>query len=348
MRFRVLKFRFTTPIHLATARGDYIKGHRYLHSDSLYAAIIQSWATLGMTSVLEAYNQGALNFAFSSLFPFVESSTNEPIFFLPRPSQTLQKDPESSLQQQQKLRKDYKRIEWVDVKLFKEWQEDPNTPMLKADHLKGRYLTAANWGVDNEDFMYTQMEPKVTITRDIQESTPYYLERLCFEKGSGWYGLFNGSEEAWKVVQSALLFLEEEGLGTDRHQGNGKFKVYCAPSDEAKIFHRLLQSKSTTNYYYNLSLYNPSKLDAIETLLGAPQEATFVGYHLVKRGGWLTTYPYQTLRKQPIHFFKEGSILRFMDTKPSPWDGARVNVAPQEHPHPVWRVGQSLFIPINF
>lgn len=365
MGLKLIKFKFTTPIHLATERSDYIIGQSFLHSDSLYAAIMQAWSILGMQDSLDAIfrnnsKEGQLDFTLSSCFPYTTSIGKNTVFFLPRIFKPLSFSENCNQPEDRtKYRKDLKKIEWLDVELFKRFIQasidDKENAIIKDwSHLNGKYLTEADILPRDkqgnvlafEDFIYKDLEPKVAISRTAQESTPYYLERLYFKPNSGLYCLFEGTEKSWKAVQAAIMFLQEEGLGTDRSQGNGKFKVCLGTEKEVAPFKEMMDVNIDTDYYCNLSLYNPNTNTNMETLLG--NDDAYVGYELLKRGGWITTTPYLTLRKKSLYMFKEGSVLKF-DKHPKE-AGATVDVRPSNitTKHPIWRAGRSFFIPVKF
>jgi len=46
-RSEIIKFTFKTPLHIGTVRADYSISSSLVHSDTLYAAIIQAWSLLG-------------------------------------------------------------------------------------------------------------------------------------------------------------------------------------------------------------------------------------------------------------------------------------------------------------
>lgn len=358
MVLKVIKFRFTTPLHLSKARADYIDSYTHWHSDGWYAAIMQAWAVLGMHAPLKRLHEqdGVLDFTLSSLFPYATDTSDQTVFFLPRPM--VNQEPllaESLLDERDERRKALKKWTWVELERFGQCTQDSQQPWIhKWSELKGAYLTNRTLPPVLEDgaLLHRVLAPKVTIDPTTGESTPYYLERLYFEKGCGWYGLFEGSEERWQEVQAAILLLGQEGIGTDRHTGNGKFEVCLATDEETGLFQRLFETKEPSSYYCNLSLYNPPNFEVLQDALAPPKEDA-IGYQLIKRGGWITTPPYHALRRRPLYFFKEGSVLFFPDGQNPNRTGAICDVRPKvaedtsylQTNHPIWRVGKSFFVP---
>jgi CRISPR/Cas system CSM-associated protein Csm4 (group 5 of RAMP superfamily) len=80
-------------------------------------------------------------------------------------------------------------------------------------------------------------------------------------------------------------------------------------------------------------------------------------FELIRRGGWITTQPYMTYRKKSIQMFREGSVFSLPKTRAvvenSFKAGKTVDLRPElpegmkQVEHPVWRVGKSIFIPVN-
>jgi CRISPR type III-A-associated RAMP protein Csm4 len=67
-----------------------------------------------------------------------------------------------------------------------------------------------------------------------------------------------------------------------------------------------------------------------------------VAYELVRRGGWITSAPYNTLRKNAIYAFSAGSVLSGNHV------GKIVDLAPKGLiNHPVWRCGKTIVLPIK-
>jgi CRISPR-associated protein Csm4 len=78
-----------------------------------------------------------------------------------------------------------------------------------------------------------------------------------------------------------------------------------------------------------------------------------VSYDFARRGGWITTPPFNAYRKNVIYAFMPGSVFslkldddvdikgKIVDLKPD------VTFGEQKPEHPIWRNGKSIFIPIK-
>ncbi len=80
-------------------------------------------------------------------------------------------------------------------------------------------------------------------------------------------------------------------------------------------------------------------------------KSNIIAYDFTRRGGWVTTYPYNTLRKNAIYGFLPGSMFSKEANSPCVPIGKIVDLNPdmgEESPeHPVWRNGKAIMIPIN-
>jgi CRISPR-associated protein Csm4 len=344
---KLFKLRFTTPLHLASNRADYVQSQLQLHSDTLYAAIVQTWSLLGMATLIDSLeaNKGKPNFTLSSAFPYTVQNGKD-IYFFPRPHKTFNLREVSMRKISEEYRKEIKKIEWLDADYFQKQCEELNGCSFPAIALKGKYLSDV---LVDKNFIESSVEPKVTVQRVQGDAVPYYIERLYFKNDehteSGLYFLFEGEETDFYAVKLALDILQYEGFGTDRNIGNGKFELTCV--DEHPMLEQIKLLKSMPpQYAVNLSLYNPSSKEELTSVL--PQDDANVAYELVQRGGWITSPEYNTLKKKSLFFFKEGSILKTNATDIGHTVDIRpfINNSPMTS-HSVWRVGKSFLVPCS-
>lgn len=344
MALKIFEFYFTSPLHIATVGLEYANSSRQLHSDTLYAAILQMWATLGMDSALAEIEKanGQIPFTLSSLFPFTQYEGKK-IRFLPRIFKPF--DP-TYMRQNVRYMKKFKDIEWMEEDYFFEHIEQKMGTKPQLNHIRGGgYLSKKPI---NSRFMHGDIMPRVKVSRSNEDAEPFYMERLYFTEGSGFYCLFDGDDIAYQQVKKALSILQEEGIGTDRNIGNGKFTL--KESIDLKKWEAVFANTKNAKYFANLSLFNPNETQINDLL----KDKERTGYDLCKRGGWITTEPHQTLRKKSLYMFKEGSV--FTSSNPLYTAGVSVNVAPDNSllpsykhiHHPIWRVGKSFFVPVHF
>lgn len=327
-KFRIYKLHFTTPLHLGDARDDYSISLKTVQSDSMYAALTSCLAKIGK----EIPVGGDLGFAISNLFPYYQESVDaKPVFFFPRPlGQSLPTT--QNLSSAKKIRK----VKWLDLDYFQkvlngttlfESEED-----LKSIHK--HYLTCQRI---QDDFIKSEIMPRVNVSRaGNEEARPFYLDRLFFRDNSGLFFIACGDTS---LLDVALDVLSTEGIGTDRNVGNGFFEY-----DVSEIE---LSLPTNTNLALSLSTFIPSSKEELDTLL----EGSRVAYELIRRGGWITTNPYNSYRKNAIYAFDTASVfsasLSTIEVR-----GAIVDLSPKKDfeptlTHPIWRCGKSIFIPLK-
>lgn len=339
--FTVIRLNIDHAIHLGSFREDYESSEIMLHSDALYAAIIQAWCSQGIAHPLVSQTQLAETpdprFVISSLFPFFRPPENaEPVYFFPIPVSGIPLKDEA-------LRDKIKHIQWLDTEQFRNLLETGYLKHEKDDFIQGKFYTG-NPGFDR-NFMQKALHPRVYVPRlgetddkenPIRDTVIFYLERLFFKAGSGLFCLAQFDDDQIKAeVEAAFSYLQYEGLGTDRHVGHGQFS--CNPMEAFQYFDGL----PVSDYALNLSLFCPESATQLSAMLD-PGRSRFT---LLKRGGWITTEPDLSVRKDSIYMFREGSIFKTGQTTA----GKTVDLRPAVlgDGHPVWRVGKSLFLPLK-
>lgn len=324
----IIRLTFVTPLHIANQRSDYSISETFIHSDTLYSAIISAWSNLGLNSYIPESANFPLPFTLSSLFPYV-CVEDEYIYFLPRPACF---HPDVPID----LNKKVKKIEYFDSSYFKLLQEGKNIEI--QEHLiKSQFYTDKKIPLA----LYERSEqPRVKISRSYKPAEPFYIERIFFHEHAGLYFFIQYDDDTvLQAIQYALDYLKDEGIGTDRNVGNGKFTWELEPN--ADIIHF---ENTESPYALNLSVYVPENH---QTITSALDENTY--FSIITRGGWITSYPYLSLRKKYIRAIKEGSVLKL----PLGSKGRIVDITPDKDKlpdkniHPIYRVGKSLWVPIK-
>ena len=327
--FNVYKLYFTSPLHLGDAREDYGISLRTIASDSLYAALISCLAKLGADVPVN----GDLGCTISSLFPFYqkEKESNAVLFF-PKPLKQTLPTSDKAVEERKKV----KKVAWLDAQAFskilngKQLFDDAT-----IDNIQGEYLTDKE--ID-KDFICSQVSARVTVSRDGQkDAKPFYMDRIMFKGYSGLYFIAIGDVS---LLEKALNLLQHEGIGTDRNVGNGYFE-YENPSIEIDV-------PDDAEFAMSLSSFVPESKEQLQQMIASDE----VAYDFQRRGGWITTPPHNTLRKNVIYAFTAASVFKLhsnglttlgkvdIDLKPEiSWDD-KLN-------HPVWRCGRALLLPIK-
>lgn len=353
MKLKLIELYFDTPLHLGTPREDYASSESTLHSDALSAAIIQAWAEMGLDKALDQIGAasdafGHLPFVLSSMFPFTETNNKKrsKVYFFPRIRKAF--NPRINARSDLYLhKKTIKDLQWMDLEYFDAHIHTAKGCLPDFNHIRGEYLSHER--ID-PTFISSEAQPRVTVSRMGLDSNPFYTERLFFSQGSGLFFLYAEEDDAsWPLVQAALEFLSESGIGTDRNVGNGKFHFTVA--DEHPIIDKFQAwSLMPADHVTNLSLYNPSDSEIFQESLASP----YVGYELIKRGGWISMPPFLSLRKRSVFMLGEGSIFHDPNQQLLPMEGAIVNIRPNTQeigrpiPYGIWRSGKSLFVPVTF
>ena len=328
--FDTIYFEFTAPLHISNARSDYGVSEKIVHSDTLYAAIMQSWAILGKESWISKNPA----FALSSLFPYtLNTSSKEKVHFFTKPFFSANTDKQKAHSEDAKA---FKKIKYVDAWHFQHYL---NQTVLSSsvDSVQGSYQT-------NEpivaNFLSSDIQNRIKRPRnDSEDAVPFYTERLVFSQGSGLFCLVQyDNEEAKKQVKVALSLLAENGIGTDRAVGNGQFNVSFGSL--------ILELPGSSDFGLNMSLFCPESKEDLGEMISDEK----VRYEIIKRGGWMSE-PHNTYRKRSIYMFLEGSVFKMPLTKIAT-KGKTVNLRPDDAilptkvGNPVWRVGKSLFLPV--
>lgn len=326
--FKCYRLKFKSPLHIGEGKEDYSNSRDKILSDSLHSAII---ACLAMQGV-EIPKDGDLGFNISDMFPYYKDT-----YFFPKPMS--QKLPQ--LDDVTKAKK-VKKVSWVDSYYFeKALKGEEIVEESKIDDLIKDAFMMQSVG-DFEGIYDSGISARVKVSRYFdRDAVPFYMDRMHFKKDAGMYFLADGNTDN---LERALNLLQYEGLGTDRNVGNGDFE-YEIESLSIDI------PEDNCSNLFSLSTYIPKGKDELEELLCGEN----VSYKMEKRGGWITSYPYNTFRKNAIYAFSSGSI--FSNREESCSDGIYikgkiVDLKPelpssQSIDHPIWRNGKSIMLPIK-
>ena len=324
-KFEIIKLRFETPLHIGDDRLDYGTSQTFIHSDTMYAAIMNAWACLGKEEWI-AHNQ---DFTISSLFPyFQETKNSEPIVFFPKPYHlNLREDSNPQKDWGKKL----KKIVFIDKETF---EENLNSNLnIDEDNFKGKYLSKKLKN-GQSDFMESGISPRIMKPRDEAADTSiFYMDKIYFKYYSGLYFIMDANSKMKEKTAAALNYLSDSGIGTDRTVGQGKFE-YSFDNIEINV-------PNNSPYSLNLSLFCPENHEQLKDILNNNSK-----YDFIKRGGWIGE-PYNSYRKKSIYMFREGSVFKTSESI----IGKTVDLKPEQTPknidHPILRVGKSLFLPIS-
>lgn len=328
--FTVYRLTFVTPLHISNIRADYGKSEQTIHSDTLVAAVMQMWARTGNTGWIEQHKHMAL----SSLFPWLTDQKGQIRYFLPRPRLWRNSEHQFSANHFDK-HKEFKKIAWIEAACYSDYLHDTLT--VKPENMQGAFY--ANPLGNKPELFGKAIMPRIMRPRDEHEPTRiFYMDRLFFRAGSGLHFLMpKGDDPDFKHrFEGALRLLGDEGIGTDRNVGQGKFSFTTETLT--------LDVPEKTTHFITLGAYNPD-IEALNTI--KVDEST--AYDTMKRGGWMGE-PFGTYRKRSVNMIKPGSVLP--GTLKEGFMGGRVlDVTPTETPvavpYKVLRSGRTVLLPFK-
>lgn len=333
--FKIYKLHFTSPLHIGDQHEDLGNSQKVIQSDTLYAALMSCLAKSGVSLP----DNGDLGFTVSSLFPYFQKDKDSaPIYFLPIPMKANQTDlPDAS------MAKKVKKVQWVDSALYSSvLSGDPlfdGTGKYIPD-IQESYLTAYELPEDingSREFVRSEVSQRVTLQSRTgeEDAKPFYVDKILFRHHAGFYFIAEGDTS---LLENALNLLSMEGIGTDRNIGYGFFEY---TTDTLSI-----DLPESANHQLSLSLFIPESREQLEALM----DSEMVAYDFVRRGGWITTFPYMTLRKNAIYGFLPGSVFCNGANTAASVIGKIVDLKPETDlgiEHHIWRNGKAFMLPIN-
>ena len=355
--FDIVKLAFRSPLHLSLGKPSLERSEEILHSDTLKSAIaVSAMKVTGMTPGTEQRFDPEFfhSFQVSSSFPYCEGE-----FFFPRPVSTrvLRGITLEGVRGVAKREKELKKIRYLGRTFFEKLLSGQHFSLSHADRIAGGSMASDlfhQYGKPEEVRPFRKREiRRVRVARigEVDEEgnalppTPFYMQKIHFRQKAGLFFLLcpqaNFDEDLFKA---ALRLLADEGLGLNRHAGNGHF--------EAKQSSIHLNLPERGDQWMNLSLYCPqwNKEKGIQELdTEALQDCS---YQLIKRGGWIASpeeEQFLSFRKRSVFMFQEGSIFSFPESAPVPLiKGKCVNLQPDEGiRHDVLRDGRGIFFPVQ-
>jgi len=321
-----VRFRPVGPWRFGPDSGARDRVDLIYHSDAVFSAVCSAMRQLGLAEDwLEATARAEVAAAvrFSSFYPFLGDT------LLIVPPRSIWPPPESS-----KIR--YKSARFVPLSLVESllgdkaidedrWTVDGESEcLLPHDNARGPFRVALreNAGVDRLD------------GGNLEAHSTACLE---FARDAGLWTVVQFRDEdalsAWQApVRSALLLLSDSGFGGERSRGWGRSET---PVWEPWVVPQAgLIEEPSENAYWLLSLYMPAPDDSVDWKRG--------NYATVSRQGRVESTVRWGERKKPAMMIAEGSVL----FAAGQLRGAARDVAPDGFPHPVYRSGFALAVPI--
>ena len=311
------------PWRIGPDSGDRDRVDRIFHSDSLYSAVSRAMAQLGLLDEwLDATARAAEPAVrFSSCFPF-----HNEIFFVVPPRNLWPPPPSAKVRWKGAKFVPFKVVETLvnGVALIEdEWTVDSVSECLVPAGASGPFRVS--------------VRSAAAVDRGGMGVAPHSAACLEFTPGAGLWAFAAFSDDAARDLWSdrlrgALRLLADSGFGGQRSRGWGRTEEVLFSSEERGL--SVSGASNGDSAWWILSLFHPAESDAIDWQRGS--------YALTTRGGRIESEARWGEPKKPTRMVAEGSVL-VASAEPR---GAVANVAPEDFPHPVYRAGFALAIPV--
>ncbi len=319
----LIRLRPTGPWRIGPDSGDRDRVERIYHSDTLYSAISSAMARLGtLEEWLDATARAPEPVVrFSSCFPF----HGDTLYITP--PRHLWPPPASS------------KVRWKGARFV---------PLSVADSLvNGKPISEEHWAVDatsetlivpgTQGPFRVAVRSSAAVDRGGEGVAQHSTACLEFAANAGlWLTASftsDNARERWKEpVLAALRLLADSGFGGERSRGWGRAEISVAERDSF-LPQPFIPSGSETAWWM-LSLFHPAAEDTVDWRRG--------DYAVATRGGRVESDSGWGDAKRATRMLLEGSVL-VAGSEPR---GAVTDVAPEGFPHPVYRSGFALAIPV--
>ena len=325
MKQLIVKFKNLSPLHIGTGRENYDFSANVLQSDVISSALASIYATQIDSNGVEKFIN---SFIVSSAFPFIDD-----IFFLPAPNAKLNINVDN--EEEHLYRKDLKKIKYIESTI---WQSlvDGTTLTIERNQLQGSFLISKGF-LNFKSPYKSQVNERVSVPREENENaSPFFFDWTYFRENAGLYCILSCEEDNINIFKKLFSMLSDNGIGTDRNIGGGKFDVEFIDID-------ILPTIQNPTSSMILSMYIPTK----DELNSIDLEKSKYDLHL--RGGYISGSEYEQfrhLRKKSIYMFGPGSV--FATTQPLL--GKVVDLRPEWNDdtlHNVYRSGKPFVVPVK-
>lgn len=321
-KFKVIKLKNLTPIHIGTGKGSYDFSADDLKSDTISSALAAIRIQYGKSENTEEFLN---SFSLSSAFPYYKNK-----FFLPKMHGKVNLVVNN--EEEYSYRKKLKRIKYIELPL---WEELIQGKMVTVtdDQIRDEFAVA-NSGFDK--VAVSHVSQRVAVPRgDAADAEPFFFEWKFFDSSSGLFVLLDCDNHLFEEIVDLFVLLGQQGLGTDKSVGGGKFDVDVTEielPDISKPTHEML-----------LSMYMPEYEELSQIDLRKSR------YELQLRGGFMagsSNVGFRHLRKKSIYMFNTGTLLvtqprlkgRIVDLRPE-WNDSLM--------HPVFRSGRPFCVSVK-
>ncbi len=321
-----VRFRPAGPWRFGPDSGARDRVDLIYHSDAVFSAVCSAMSQLGLAAdwlLATAQAENAPAVRFSSFYPF---QGNRLLIVPPR---SLWPPVEST-----KVR--YKAARFVPLSLVESllaekginedrWTVDGESEcLIPADATGGPFRIALRSSAGVDRLQHANVEAHSTAC-------------LEFARSAGLWTIVQfhdaGAVARWEApVRSAFKLLADSGFGGERSRGWGRaetpeWEPWIAPAGNPA-------EESVERAYWLLSLFTPASADSVDWTRGT--------YSTLSRRGRIESSARWGEPKSATTMIAEGSVL----LAASELQGAASDIAPAGFPHPVYRAGFAVAIPI--
>ena len=352
MPYYLYKLRFLTPVHFGGDKpGIGIeKVSPSCHADTFFSAICNEAVSLYGEKFLEELVEtaGKGEFLLSDLFPYYSGDGGKDDFrlCLPKPALLLNREedinpsqlPESDSTQKKKM----KKLAYIPIR---QWEDYLTYIAGKSKNFECDLNSTTETGEPKVVISEEAVIPRVAVSREGKDATPYFIGAHIFSECSGLYFITKlKSEELKKTFDVIISSLQYSGIGGKRTSGYGKFQladdvVELDPeeytTEDDRILAEMLSDK-TFPHYMALSVISPYPDEITPEL----QNNSF--YTLIPRSGFVNSRNYSEipLKRKSIVMLGAGSCF------PVRLKGHIPDVSEQGG-HPVYRYGMAMMMGVN-
>lgn len=334
----LIRLRPSTPWRLAPSAGAALEASAILHSDSLYSAVSLAFEQLGLleewlNATASPYSEPAVRL--SSAFPWQRG-----YLYAPPPAglwpPNISAAPNSSSA----------KVRWKGATLLP-------TSVIAA-LLAGEAPAEDQWAVDGPSaclvpaasrsatgpFRFLLRSSAAVDRVTGGHVAPHAVSCVQFAPASGlWCAAQFSNQNTYAVwapkLQAAFRLLADSGLGGLRSRGFGRSRsVDFQPGLLPELLFGPGAAAVRSDAWWLLSLLSPAESDDVRWASG--------NYQLANRSGRVASARGAGRRKLTSRLVKEGSVV----VCGKPPVGAASDVAPEGCPHPVYRAGYAVALPI--
>ena len=324
MRYEIILFRFTSPVHFGDAAegGDLGEILSYCRADTFFSALCREAADISqelLACVVEGVQRGKLRF--SDLFPWKKGTSCYELY-LPRPVMNLPHTEQAKtlsyeeVREQSGERKKYKKRSFIRASEMESYLQERNIsaqPDFGKEELRTQY--------------------------NAREKRPYGIGAYHFMSDAGLYLILSGDEELAEKLEPLIKLLGMAGIGGKRSSGFGKYIFEDDPldlsdentygGDDVSLYKMLCAGHS--NCYMALSSFLPEKLEVGDMSSGTGK--------IIKRGGFAWSREMTGPAKvSSVYMMASGSCFS------KRLEGRIADVNNGSVPHPVYKYGKGLFV----